>query len=319
MILLIVRSDDFIVHEILLWLKFLKKKFIVLNELNYVVDINMSINGDCFFRLKNNQNFHLSEISMVYIRRGKFWFENNLPYKYYDPEKIVDKTIKETQLNKFIKNELNTLEEYLMSEIKEKIFTIGDYNEGDNNKLKTLKIAKKVGLNIPETIILCEKNNLQEHQKLITKAIKEGFKININNTIYNLKTHMVDNESLPNNFAPTLFQKKIEKKFELRIFYLNGLFYSMAIFSQQNQKTQIDFRNYDYNNPNKTTPYKLPNDIERKLIRLMKSLELSTGSIDMIYSKDNEYVFLEVNPTGQFGMVSAPCNYNIEKKIAELL
>jgi hypothetical protein len=36
-------------------------------------------------------------------------------------------------------------------------------------------------------------------------------------------------------------------------------------------------------------------------------------------TKKGEYVFLEVNPIGQFGMVSAPCNYNLEKKIAQYL
>jgi hypothetical protein len=30
-------------------------------------------------------------------------------------------------------------------------------------------------------------------------------------------------------------------------------------------------------------------------------------------------VFLEVNPTGQYGMVSDPCNYYLDKKIAEYL
>ena len=30
-------------------------------------------------------------------------------------------------------------------------------------------------------------------------------------------------------------------------------------------------------------------------------------------------VFLEVNPVGQFGMVSLPCNYQLEKRIAQYL
>jgi D-alanine-D-alanine ligase-like ATP-grasp enzyme len=51
----------------------------------------------------------------------------------------------------------------------------------------------------------------------------------------------------------------------------------------------------------------------------MNKLDLNCGSIDMIVTPKNEYVFLEVNPVGQFGMVSYPCNYNLEKKIAEYL
>ena len=51
----------------------------------------------------------------------------------------------------------------------------------------------------------------------------------------------------------------------------------------------------------------------------MKYVNLNTGSIDMIVTKENEYIFLEVNPVGQFGMVSQPCNYYLEKKITEYL
>ena len=46
---------------------------------------------------------------------------------------------------------------------------------------------------------------------------------------------------------------------------------------------------------------------------------INTGSIDLIYSLSNEYVFLEVNPQGQFDWLSKNCNYYIEKDIAELL
>jgi hypothetical protein len=48
-------------------------------------------------------------------------------------------------------------------------------------------------------------------------------------------------------------------------------------------------------------------------------MNLNTGSIDLICTKSGEYVFLEVNPVGQFSMVSFPCNYYLEEKIADLL
>jgi D-alanine-D-alanine ligase-like ATP-grasp enzyme len=49
----------------------------------------------------------------------------------------------------------------------------------------------------------------------------------------------------------------------------------------------------------------------------MAELNLDTGSIDMILDRKNEYVFLEVNPTGQFGWLSKSCNYYIEKEVAK--
>ena len=93
----------------------------------------------------------------------------------------------------------------------------------------------------------------------------------------------------------------------------------MAIFSSKNQKTKTDFRNYDLVNPNRYIPYVLPKNITQKLANLMNDLNLSTGSIDMIRDSSGRYIFLEVNPIGQFGMVSKPCNYNLEKLVAQVL
>jgi glutathione synthase/RimK-type ligase-like ATP-grasp enzyme len=124
---------------------------------------------------------------------------------------------------------------------------------------------------------------------------------------------------MSDNFFPSLLQHSIPKLYELRIFYLGGDFYSMAIFSQEDEQTKTDFRNYNYQKPNRTVPYKLPQEIEDKLDKFMKEMDLDTGSIDMIVTPRYEYVFLEVNPVGQYEMTSIPCNYYLNEKIAKYL
>jgi D-alanine-D-alanine ligase-like ATP-grasp enzyme len=52
---------------------------------------------------------------------------------------------------------------------------------------------------------------------------------------------------------------------------------------------------------------------------MMQKADLNCGSLDLIKSKDGRYVFLEVNPSGQFGMVSYPCNYYLEEEVAKSL
>ena len=125
---------------------------------------------------------------------------------------------------------------------------------------------------------------------------------------------------LPTQFPASLFQQYIDKEFDIRIFYLNGTLYPMVIFSQKDRKTKIDFRNYNFIDPNRTIPFKLPKEIENKLTHFMREKKMDASSIDMVKCKlTGKYYFLEVNPWGQFGMVSKPCNYFLEKKIAELL
>lgn len=116
---------------------------------------------------------------------------------------------------------------------------------------------------------------------------------------------------------PSLLQQNIDKKYELRIFYLNEKCYSMAIFSQNDEQTKVDFRNYNWDKPNRNVPYTLPNKIKNKLIIFMNSMGLKTGSIDLIVTPKDDYIFLEVNPVGQYGMVSIPCSYNLDYEIAK--
>ena len=51
----------------------------------------------------------------------------------------------------------------------------------------------------------------------------------------------------------------------------------------------------------------------------MDSLNYNMGSLDVIKTKEGKYVFLEINPYGQFGMTSVPCNYYLDEKIAKFL
>ena len=115
-------------------------------------------------------------------------------------------------------------------------------------------------------------------------------------------------------FSPSLFQNTIDKQYELRIFYLNGISYASAIFSQSDEQTKIDFRKYNGERPNRTIPYVLPKDITERIELLFGKLKLNTGSVDILVDKSSNYYFLEINPVGQFGMVSQPCNYYIESE-----
>lgn len=186
----------------------------------------------------------------------------------------------------------------------------------NKNKIDILNLAVEVGLKIPDTIIANNFDRIRTND-YITKPLDNGTSFIHDNRKYTIFTTIIS--KINRKFIPSLIQEKIEKKYEIRTFYLDGECYSMAIFSQNDKQTQVDFRQYNYSKPNRNIPYKLPLEIEEKLKKLMDGLQLKTGSIDIIKGIDGEYYFLEVNPVGQFGMTSKPCNYNLEKKIYEKL
>lgn len=193
-------------------------------------------------------------------------------------------------------------------------------------KLDVLTRAAAAGLDIPATLVTTEREELARfaarHRGIITKPIGEVDLFLDGEHTHFLFTTPLDEPAvaaLPERFAPSLFQERLAKEYEVRVFYLAGVCHAMAIFSQADPQTQDDFRRYNRERPNRTVPHRLPEETAARLARLMAELDLETGSIDLLVTPEGREVFLEVNPVGQFGMVSKPCNYHLERQVAELL
>ena len=204
---------------------------------------------------------------------------------------------------------------------------IGNPRERSFAKFLPLQIAQSLDIDIPATLITERKKELQDfknkHRKVITKAISDSDFFELDDgTVISSYTNEIDQEILDSaheQFGVTLAQEMLEKELEIRSFYLFGKFYSMAIFSQIDQKTAVDFRRYNIQKPNRNVPFRLSEELERKADQLMRTLGLNTGSLDFVKTTDGRYVFLEVNPVGQFGMTSKPCNYYLEKILASYM
>ena len=276
-------------------------------RINDDMDYTLSFEcNDIALSYGDNEKVLLSQIDSFWYRRGRIKYNLN----------------KNTSFPDLREEENRVLEEYIHYKLKQKR-TINDYFNTNINKLIVLEEAKKAGLLIPETFLLETKQDVSTilaSHGLITKnyLAAAGFDFDdCSGVIFTIEVN--EDEIEQDTFSPSLFQYNIEKKIEIRTFYFRGKIWSMAIFSQLNEETKTDFRIYNNNNPNKNIPFQLPSEIEDKVTKLMGSLNLDCGSIDFIVTKDNDYIFLEINPVGQFGMVSIPCNYNAEKEIAKYL
>lgn len=318
MIVILSNSNDFSTNDIVDWLSHWGLECLRLNP-------DDTRKFDYFNKIENSKLISGIKFEDVIISNKtikSFWYRRGF---FFNPEGMrypsCEGFEKEKQL--FLSFEKKTLIDYFNSTIDEKK-KIGSYDKYEINKLDILRIATEIGLNIPTTLITSKKEELTKFyerlkERVIMKPILNGIHKTINGNFYNMFTKQVNRktiENLPDNFFETVFQEEIDKKLELRIFYLNRRFFPMAIFSQKDKKTEIDFRRYNTQNPNRKVPFELPEYLKQQLIKLMVTAGLNSGSIDMIYTLEKKFVFLEVNPVGQFKMTSYPCNYNIEKEIA---
>lgn len=201
------------------------------------------------------------------------------------------------------------------------------FAEKETNKLINITLAGRVGIRVPITCVTNNKKTLEAfvetYGKVITKDLRAPANIYLNNGSLSstgvFAITIEDVATMADYFAPTLAQAYTPKQFEIRTFIFQESLFSMAIFSQNDEQTRLDFRNYNVQRPNRCVPFQLPETMEEKLLKFMAAAGLDTGSVDLIYTPEGEYVFLEVNPMGQFHWLSENCNYYLEEFIATQL
>ena len=130
-----------------------------------------------------------------------------------------------------------------------------------------------------------------------------------------VKSEDLDNVSLIQR-NPCLFQEYIDKEYELRITALKDKVVGIAIHSQNSEKSKIDFRRYDFKNV-RYEKVEFPDNVNDFCLNLLEHYKLSFGEIDMIFTPQGEYVFLELNPNGQWLWLEHYSGYPLTKDVAE--
>jgi hypothetical protein len=218
--------------------------------------------------------------------------------------------------------EYSSLTSFFYEEVSKKCLGNLIISNNPLNKLSQLSEANKCGMNIPETFISADmewvKLQAKNKKELITKAIQETiFEENNEGSFLELKSNLVQPESLEGKYFPSLFQESVDKKLEVRTFVLEDQFYSLGMYVPNTLKQSVDFRSNVDNL--RFFKHELPEKLKAKIINFMNRLNLNTGSFDFLVDRNDRYIFLEVNPTGQYDWVSACGLYDIEKQIALFL
>lgn len=232
----------------------------------------------------------------------------------------------------FVENEAQKFLRFLWTTVNNKeIFWMNNpsaMRELERNKLRQIQNAFSVGLQTPESFITNSLDTAKEffdrwRGEIVLKTFGGVPMIDSNNYLLAAYTSRVSREHLESfgsdiKYAPVFLQNYIPKDFELRITIVGNKIFSCAIYSQNSLRTKDDWRRYDFKNV-KHKQYQLPVDIEEKLLKLMNLLGLNFGAIDMIVTPIGEYVFLEINPSGQWGWIERLTDMPISKAIAETL
>jgi ATP-grasp ribosomal peptide maturase len=113
-----------------------------------------------------------------------------------------------------------------------------------------------------------------------------------------------------------LLQRWAPKLEEARVIVIGRHVFAVAIRAHS-QAAYIDWR-ADYNALS-YEPIPLPTDVERGIRAVMRELGLVYGAFDFVITPAAEWIFLEVNPGGQFGFLEDSTDAPLTATLADLL
>jgi hypothetical protein len=137
-------------------------------------------------------------------------------------------------------------------------------------------------------------------------------------------TTLIDESFGDKNFdrvrlTPCLFQEYVEKAFEVRMTIIGTRIFPVRIESQHVDGSEIvDWRRYAASPPygQFVDP---PQPVIDASMRLMKELNINYGAFDFVVDKVGQWLFLEVNPVGQFMWIAEQLGLPMAPAMADLL
>lgn len=188
-----------------------------------------------------------------------------------------------------------------------------------SRKAFQLRIAQEVGLDIPKTLIT---NDPEEAHRFIEEVgaghtICKAFSATIHEW---RETRLVGPAELQAldavRYAPVIFQEYVPAIADLRITAVGEELFPAAIYSQETSYP-VDFR-MEMSRAH-TESITLPDEVTKRLKMLLSRFGLMYGAIDMRLTPENKYVFLEINPAGQWLFVEQRTGQPITAALARLL
>lgn len=194
------------------------------------------------------------------------------------------------------------------------------------NKQRQLRLAARAGLRVPRTLVTNDPEAARQffaetEGRTVAKLLRP-LTISMNAAPLFVYTSRVREEDLTEaealRHSPVVFQELIPKERELRVAWVAGEAFAGALDASGTSRGQTDWRRAAPDEC-RWQRAELPAEVARGLKALMSALGLVFGAVDLIRTPSGEYVFLEVNPGGEWGMLERDLGLPISGAIARAL
>lgn len=285
-------TSDFIVRE------FLNRglKFHRLNTED-VAQLSFTQNLDDTTLHDGNTCIKLSAVGSAYFRRP-------LP-PHVNPDGLSQASIT------YIREEWSYLLRSLYFELGNKWFNHPNSVILAEDKPRQIRLARELGFSVPETVITNDVDSLKllfANGDVIAKPLKQSLleeDRGPGSVIYTTKINSIGEIDAKNlRVAPVIFQRRIDKRFDLRVTIVESNVFTVAINSQKFKTTQTDWRHGSVTNLEHEV-FELPEQVAQKCVEILYRLNLRYGAIDLVLDTSGDFWFLECNPNGQWAWIES--------------
>ena len=201
-----------------------------------------------------------------------------------------------------------------------------------DNKPSQLRLAQRLGLEIPETIITNDAEAVRAFARragpIITKMLIQPGPVGPSDGTSNVvfTTELGDDELATLGgleLCPMIFQSRVQSIRDVRVTIVGHRVLAAALEARTEGAPGdgLDWRRdgYVHDRAPIWQPYELPAGLAERVGAMLDHFGLSYGAADFLVRPDGRHVFLELNASGSFGFLGDTTSRAIASAIADTL
>lgn len=193
------------------------------------------------------------------------------------------------------------------------------------NKLIQLQIARSLNLAIPETLVTNDPVLVRKfasgRKSVIAKSLAVGVLEHAGSRWSICSQDLLEDELLDDHSiqaAPIIIQERVKKLAEVRVTIVGGRLFSTKIILEGGGNDVPDWHEVN-DSLVKYERHKIPPALSAICLQMVRTLGLVYSALDFILTPTGEYVFLEINPSGQWGWIEQETEYSITDELVNVL
>jgi len=197
-------------------------------------------------------------------------------------------------------------------------------NQQMESKIHQLRLADGVGFRIPETVVTNSETEVfemfdRQDGSVVSKALSSPLIAGDEQDEFVFSVYLEEppsegDESL--QVCPSIFQEPLLPKTDYRVTVVGDTVLPVRIEGKEGKEVPVDWRTEKEDV--RFVQTNLPEQVEDLCREYVDKAGLIFGAIDLV-EVDGEFVFLEINPNGEWGWLQKPWGVPIAENLTELL